>query len=177
VPQRKTLQPLILDQSGHVERVWGIALSSKLREQSVSDRMAGALRAALSAAGHEVEIQVLYDDTALQAGACLAAFSDLSGGSRLGSDRAGAPGRRSESIGKYVARQLLDDLKARATLDRHASDQIVPFAALASGQSRFLIPELSEHVQSNAWLAKEFLGTEIGFGRNELVVRGIGFRA
>ena len=177
MPTRATLQPLILNQPGHVEKIWGIALSSQLRDQSVSDRMAGALRAALSAAGHEVEIQVLYDDTALQPGACLAAFADLSGGSRLGSDRAGAPGRRSEGIGKYVARQLLDDLKARATLDRHASDQIIPFAALASGESKFRIPELSEHVQSNAWLAKQFLGAEIDFGRNELVVKGIGFQA
>ncbi len=175
-PSGKAFQPLILNEPGHVEKLWGVALSSRLRSQSVSDRMASALRTGL-AAGHDVEIQVLYDDTALQAGACLAAFADLSGGSRLGSDRAGAPGRRSETIGKYVARQLLDDLKTRATLDRHASDQIIPFAALASGESRFRIPELSQHVQSNAWLAKEFLGAEIDFDRNEILVRGIGFQA
>ncbi len=176
-PTRKTFQALILNEPGRVEKLWGIALSSRLRNQSVSDRMAGALRTALVAGGHDVEIQVLYDDTALQAGACLAAFADRSGGSRLGSDRAGAPGRRSETIGKYVARQLLDDLKTRATLDRHASDQIIPFAALASGESRFRIPELSEHIQSNAWLAKEFLGAEIDFTANELIVRGMGFQA
>ena len=80
-------------------------------------------------------MRVLYDDTALQPGAGLSVFADLSCGSRLGSDRAGAPGRRSEAIGKYVARQLLEDMKARATLDRYASDQIIPFAALAAARA------------------------------------------
>ena len=176
-PVRKTLQPLVLGEPGGVETVWGIALSSRLQSQSVSDRMANAVKIALAAAGHDAQIRVLYDDTALQPGAGLAAFADLSGGSRLGSDRAGAPGRRSEAIGKYVARQLLEDLKTKATLDRHASDQIIPFAALALGESKFRVPRVSEHIQSNAWLAKEFLGAEVKIEDNELVVQGVGFHA
>jgi RNA 3'-terminal phosphate cyclase (ATP) len=176
-PVRKTLQPLVLDNAGGVEKVWGIALSSRLQSQSVSDRMADAVKIALAAAGHSAEIRVLYDDTALQPGAGLAVFAELSGGSRLGSDRAGAPGRRSEAIGKYVARQLLEDLKTKATLDRHASDQIIPFAALASGESKFRIPHVTEHIQSNAWLSEQFLGAKISIEGNDLVVRGVGFHA
>ena len=176
-PVRKALQPLVLDEPGGVEKVWGIALSSRLQSQSVSDRMAAAVKTALAAAGYNAQIRVLYDDTALQPGAGLAAFADLSGGSRLGSDRAGAPGRRSEAIGKYVARQLLEDLKTEATLDRHASDQIIPFAALASGESRFRIPHVTEHIRSNAWLSEEFLGAKISVEGNKLVVRGVGFHA
>jgi RNA 3'-terminal phosphate cyclase (ATP) len=95
----------------------------------------------------------------------------------MGADRAGAPGRRSETIGKFVARRLLDDLKTGATLDRHASDQIIPLAALAAGESRFLIPRVSEHVESNAWLSREFLGAQVTAEEHELVVKGIGFRA
>jgi RNA 3'-terminal phosphate cyclase (ATP) len=176
-PVRKTLQPLVLDNAGGVEKVWGIALSSRLQSQSVSDRMADAVKIALAAAGHSAQIRVLYDDTALQPGAGLAVFAELSGGSRLGSDRAGAPGRRSEAIGKYVARQLLEDLKTKATLDRHASDQIIPFAALASGESKFRIPHVTEHIQSNAWLSEQFLGAKISIEGNDLVVRGVGFHA
>jgi RNA 3'-terminal phosphate cyclase (ATP) len=177
VPTRSTLRPILLDTSGSVEKIWGIALSSHLRAQSVSDRMAESTRHALSTAGHRADIQAVYDDSALQAGAGLAIFADLTSGARLGSDRAGAPGRRSENIGKYVARQLLEDLKTGASLDRYASDQIIPLAALAAGESRFRIPRVSEHIESNAWLSREFLGAAIKIEGQELLVKGVGFRA
>lgn len=176
-PVRNVLQPLVLDNARPVETVWGIAISSRLKGQSVSDRMAEALTSALAAAGYKAQVRVLYDDTALQPGAGLAAFADLSGGARLGSDRAGAPGRRSEAIGRYVARQLLEDMKTRATLDRYASDQIIPFAALASGESRFRIPRITEHIESSAWLCQEILGAKVKTDGHELSVNGIGFQS
>ena len=176
-PVRNVLEPLLLDKAGSVESVWAIALSSQLKHQLVSDRMADAAKGALERAGYKTEVRVLYEDTALQAGAGLAAFADLSGGSRLGSDRAGAPGRRSEAIGKYVARQLLEDMRTGATLDRYASDQIIPFAALAAGESRFRIPRVTEHIESSAWLCRQILGAEVRAEGHELLVKGIGFQA
>ncbi|MGH7811194.1 MAG: RNA 3'-terminal phosphate cyclase, partial [Candidatus Binatia bacterium] len=176
-PAAEKLQNLVLEDAGVVEKIWGIALSSRLKEQSVSDRMAEAAKRAFSAADYQAGFQVLYDESALQAGAGLAAFADLSSGARIGSDRAGALGRRSENIGKYVARQLLEDLNTGATLDRYASDQIIPFAALARGESRFRIPRISEHIQSNAWLSREFLGAEVKCDDQDLIVRGVGFRS
>ena len=176
-PAREALQPLELDRSGAVQKIWGVALSSRLKEQSVSARMAQAAARTLAAAGYHAEIQALYDESALQPGAALAVFADLNGGARLGSDRAGAPGRRSEAIGKHVARCLLEDLATGATLDRFASDQIIPFAALASGESRFRIPHRSEHIESNAWLSHEFLGAEVRAQGHELVVKDAAFLA
>jgi RNA 3'-terminal phosphate cyclase (ATP) len=171
------LRSLTLVESGSVEKVWGIALSSRLKHQSVSDRMAQSAKAAFNTAGYDADLRVVYDDTALQAGAGLALFADLSHGARLGADRAGAPGRRSESIGKYAAARLLEDLKTGATLDRYASDQIIPFAALAFGQSRFRIPHVSDHIRSNIWLAREFLGAEINAEGQEMAVKGVGFQS
>ncbi|MBI2231286.1 MAG: RNA 3'-phosphate cyclase, partial [Deltaproteobacteria bacterium] len=176
-PVRQLLQPLVLDRPGAVKKIWGIALSSRLKDQSVSARMAEAAARSLAAAGYHAEIQTVYDESALQPGAALAVFADLNGGARLGSDRAGAPGRRSEAIGKHVARRLLEDLKTGATLDRFASDQIIPFAALAAGESRFHIPCVSEHIDSGAWLCREFLGAEVRAQGHELVVKGAAFLA
>jgi RNA 3'-terminal phosphate cyclase (ATP) len=174
-PARRTLRSLLLDSPGTVERIWGIALASRLKEQSVSDRMAESAKRAFGAAGYHADIQVLYEESALQPGAGLAVFADLSSGARLGSDRAGAPGRRSETIGRYVARCLIEDLKTGATLDRYASDQIIPLAALAAGESKFRIPRVSEHIESSAWLSREFLGAEVRADGHELVVKGVGF--
>jgi RNA 3'-terminal phosphate cyclase (ATP) len=176
-PVQRALQPLQLLGGGTIASIWGIALSSRLKERSVSDRMAGSAKRVFDSAGYAVRIDVRYDDTALQPGAGMAVFADLNDGSRLGSDRAGAPRRSSEAIGKYVARQLLEDLKTGAAIDRYASDQIIPFAALAGGQSRFRFPAVSQHIESSAWLSREFLGAEIKVEGHELIIKGIGFEA
>ena len=89
---------------------------------------------------------------------------------------AGAAGRRAETIGRQVAKQLLEELKAGAALDRHAADQMIPFAALADGQSRFRIPAVTEHIESNAWLAREFLRAEVKVEGQLLSVTGVGLR-
>lgn len=176
-PVRDALEPLVLTEAGVVQKIWGISLSSRLRERSVSDRMAKALTEALSTAGYRADIEVLYDESAPQAGAALALFADFSSGARIGSDRAGALHRSAESIGKHVARQLLEDLKTGATLDRYASDQIIPLAALARGESRFRIPRVSKHMESNAWLSSKFLGAEVTIEECEITIKGVGFRA
>lgn len=175
-PVRRALQPLVQTERGAVERLWGIALASHLKERRVSQRMAESAAEVFAAAGYRAEIAAQDDTSAPQPGAALAAFADCTGGVRLGADRAGAPGRRAESIGRYVARQLLDELKTGATLDRFAADQILPFAALASGESRFSIPTVTDHVQTSIWLAQTFLGAEARMEEPILTVTGVGFQ-
>ena len=67
-------------------------------------------------------------------------------------DRAGAYGRTSEAIGEFVKRTFLADLRSGATVDRHLADQLVPFAALAHGRSRYVVRQVTNHVLSNVWL-------------------------
>lgn len=174
-PARKGLRSLVMETPGSVARLWGVALSSHLEDRKVSDRMAQAARKILSRAGYETEIESVYDNKSVQPGAAFAAFADLEGGARLGADMAGAPNRRSETVGRDVSRRLLEVIRAQATLDRYASDQIIPFASLAAGESRFAIPALTEHIQSGAWLSREFLGAEVRTEGRLLVIHGIGF--
>jgi len=126
-------------------------------------------------AGYHADIERIEDTTAQQAGAALAVFADCGGNVRLGADCAGAPHRRSEAIGHYVAKHLLADLETCATLDRFAADQIIPFAALAKGESRFIIPEVTAHVQTSAWLADLFLGAKVHIDDHTMTIQGSGF--
>lgn len=175
-PVRQSVHGLRLEQAGAVERIWGIALSSHLEERRVSHRMAEAARQVLGGAGYRADIEERNDTESLQPGAALAVFADLGGAVRLGADQAGALRRRAEAIGKQVAKQLLEDLTTGATLDRYAADQIIPFAALAEGDSRFRVPAETEHVVTNAWLAKIFLGAEVTLEDHTLSIGGVGFR-
>lgn len=175
-PVRTGLNSVVQEQAGSVERLWGIALASHLEERRVSHRMAEAAEQVFASAGYQARIEVKYDSTALQPGAVFAAFVDLAGDVRLGADRAGAPRRRAETIGRHVARQLLDDLKTEATLDRYAADQVIPFAVLAAGESRFRIPAVTDHIVTNGWLAETFWGVQVTVKERRLTIPGIGFR-
>jgi len=63
-------------------------------------------------------------------------------------DRAGAKYRPAERIGAHVARRLLAEVDSGATIDRNASDHIIPFAALVGGTSSFQIPFITEHTET-----------------------------
>lgn len=174
-PLSKPFQLLAGEETGPVRRLWGIALSSHLEERQVSRRMADAAQDTLTKAGHRAEIEILNDTASLQRGAALALFADTEDAVRLGADRAGALRRSAESIGKRTAGQLLEDLATGATLDRFAADQIIPFAALAEGESRFIIPAVTDHVLTGAWLAEIFLNARVGIEGQCLRILGAGF--
>ncbi|HSN05480.1 MAG TPA: RNA 3'-terminal phosphate cyclase [Nitrospira sp.] len=175
-PLSKPFKPLIREEAGPVRRLWGIALSSHLEERHVSRRMAEAAQERLEESGYAAEIESRHDTLSPQRGAALALFADREGAVRLGADRAGALRRSAESIGKHAAGQLLDDLATGATVDRFAADQIIPFAALAEGESRFIIPGMTDHVLTSAWLAELFLGAQVTIDGQRLTIHGVGFR-
>ncbi len=155
-PVRASLAAIRLGEVGTVRDVAGIALASRLAERRVADRMAAACEAVLASSGIGSSIERRYDETASHAGAALAIWATTSTGCRLGADRAGAPRRSSEAIGRSVAASLLADLATGATVDRHLADQLVLFAALAKGTSEWIVPQWTEHVESNLWLAERF---------------------
>ncbi len=170
------LKPFNLIEQGKITSINGIALSSHLEEKKVSQRMAQECRKILSSQGYKVEIKEIYDKSSLQEGAALAIYADTSSGSVIGSDRAGRPGRRSESIGRYVAQSFIEDVNTGATVDRYIADQLIIYAGLAEGISRYSIPRITEHVETNLWLIEEFLGARTKISDNLIIeIEGIGF--
>jgi RNA 3'-terminal phosphate cyclase (ATP) len=136
--------------------VEGLARASHLAERRVAERMAESCEARLASAGLAARIERVNDTTARHAGAALTIWCASASGARLGADRAGARGRSSESIGRRVASGLLEDLASGASVDRHLADQLVPFAALAAGVSRWRVPAATDHLLANLWLAERF---------------------
>ncbi len=183
-PLGETLKPVSLSAQGQVERVEGIALASLLEEREVAERMARECREALEGAGHSMKVMIVndtketpaYRTTSVQAGAALAIWAETDNRCLIGSDMAGARGRPAEFIGKATARKLMEDIHSGATVDRHLADQIIPFAALADGWSTFVIPRMTDHIETRLWLVREILGAETDVQGNRVRIRGIGFR-
>jgi RNA 3'-terminal phosphate cyclase (ATP) len=155
-PAADGLAPLALDEPGTLRSLRGIALASHLAARRVSERMAAACERTLAAPGLASAIERIEDETASGPGAGLAVWAETSTGCRLGADCAGAPRRSAEAIGRRVARDLLEDLGSGASVDRHLADQLVLFAALARGTTRFRPPADTEHLRTNLWLAERF---------------------
>jgi len=173
-PVDSSIKPLKLLKQGKVKAVTGLALSSHLREQRVSQRMAEECQKVLAGRGYQARIEAIWDETALQAGASLALWAETDSGCLLGSDQAGKRGRSSESIGRYVARNLLEDLKVGATVDRYLADQLIIYAALAGGATEYIIPRFTEHVDTNLWLVEK-LGARARLEGNALHIEGLGY--
>jgi RNA 3'-terminal phosphate cyclase (ATP) len=173
-PRRSPLKPLRMMTQGTVETIRGIALSSHLSEQAVSRRMADTCDAILKRRGYDPDIRMIEDSTAVQRGAVLTLWGQTDRGCLLGADQAGKPGRKSEAIADFVALSLLKDLDTGATSDRHLADQLILFAALASGTSEYTIPAVTEHVTANLWLVHKILGVEARLEGKIVHVEGVG---
>ena len=176
IPTGEMIQPLTLPEQGKLAKIEGVALSSHLRQRRVSQRMAQKCRETLKARGYDAQIEAIYEDTALQAGAALALYAQTDTGCIIGADMAGQPRRSSEEIARHVARTFLEDLSTGATVDRYLADQLILYAALAQGQSEYRIPRMTEHVETNLWLVESILGTGVEV-QEDLTIRidGIGY--
>jgi RNA 3'-terminal phosphate cyclase (ATP) len=184
VQLRQKLHPITLLEQGEVLRIDGFALSSLLEERKVSDRMAEACQISLRAKGYNPAIRVIYDTkqnptfnkVSIQAGASLAIWAKTENKCLIGSDMAGALKRSAENIGKQVAINLIDDLETGATVDRYLADQLIPFCALADGTSEYLIPRVTQHVETRLWLVEEILGAKTQIKDNRVIIKGIGYQ-
>jgi len=174
-PVTGKMKPIRLAERGDIVSIDGIALASHLKDRRVGERMAEKCNEVLRARGYHARIEIVNDTTALQRGAALAVFVTTTTGCIIGADRAGEPRRTSEDIGRYVARQLIEDLDSGATIDRYVADQLVLYAALADGVSEYRTPRLTEHVDTNLWLVESILGAKTEVNQNLVRIHGVGY--
>jgi len=174
-PVAGKIRPIRLASQGAVKVIKGIALSSHLKERRVSERMVDKCNEALKSRGYRAQIEIIYDNLASQRGAALTIYAETRSGAIIGADRAGAPRRTSEDIAQYVAKNLIEDLATGATVDGYLADQLVFYAALADGVSEYRIPRLTEHVETNLWLAETVLGAKTEVDQNMIRIQGVGF--
>ena len=76
-------------------------------------------------------------------------------------------------MAEYVVRTLVEDLESGATVDRYLADQLVLFAALARGKSSYLIPRMTDHLETNLWLVEMILGSSWRLEGKSLTIEGV----
>ncbi|NYT02345.1 MAG: RNA 3'-terminal phosphate cyclase [Methanosarcinales archaeon] len=137
----------------------GVSHCSNLPEH-VARRQADAALETLEAAGFSAEIEVQVAK-APSTGSGITLWSGHKGASALGER-----GLRAEAVGSSAAKDLIQELKCRSSVDVHLADQLVPYLALAGGSCS--TREISSHTRTNLWTASQFLDFEMAITGDEV---------
>lgn len=151
------LQALRLERAGALAAVHGLAHVANLPLQ-IAERMRAAALAPLAASGRpaHIETRVLGPAQAIGQGGAIVLWAQTAHSS-LGAGRVAERGLRAEVLGAAVAAELQAELASGAAVDVHAADQLLVYCALAAGESRYTVRELSRHAQTAIWLIEQFL--------------------
>lgn len=137
------------DANSAADTVYGISASSKL-PCHVPKRQRQSAMDALVDAGYATDVDVECEDFE-STGSSITLWSGFMGSSALG--ERGLP---AEKVGSLVAMGILDELKSRASVDCHLSDQLIPYMGLCRAGS-FTVQELTGHTKTNIWVVEKFL--------------------
>lgn len=152
----ETLKPLVMETRGALRAVGGVAHTANLPAH-ITARMARAAQQALAPlAPPQIAQLLLAWPQAMGQGGAIVLWA-LSEGGVLGAAATAQRGVPAERLGDEAGRALRAEIESGATLDVHAADQLLVYAALASGPSRLTARTLSSHARTTMWLIEQFL--------------------
>jgi RNA 3'-phosphate cyclase len=152
----RALRPLRLIERGGFEGVEGIVFTQNLPEH-VGQRMANAVRKDLIDESPRLRMDRASGPSAGAGVALRAVFADT----MLGADGLGERGLPAERVAAAAVQGLKAEMRSAATVDVHAADQILPYLAIASGQSRFIAREMTGHMSTQIELIRRFVEVDI----------------
>ena len=148
-------------------QIKGISHASKdLQEARVSERQSHSAQKELAKKFNvPINIKSEYHDTlSIGSGITLwAIFSkrnddiDENNPIRIGADNLGERRKKAESVGEECAQNLIKEIESKAPVDRHLSDQLLPFMALLPG-SKIKASDISKHCLTDIYTIEQFLG-------------------
>ena len=154
----QSLQPIRLNTFGKLKNVKGISVCTFLADRKVAERQAKTANEYLSEKGYTAGIQVVNDKSnPFQKGSSITLWAETDTGAIIGADAIGELKKTSETVGKEAAEKLYAELSFRPTADVHLADMLIPYMALAEGASTFLARKVSNHLETNVWLAQKML--------------------
>jgi len=155
------LRPLVLEARGAPSEVRGIAQIANLPAH-ITARMARAAQEALPPVpAPQIEQQLLSWPQAIGQGGAIVLWA-YCGDGVLGAAATAQRGVPAERLGEEAGGALRAEIESGATLDTHAADQMLVYAALANGASHFTARTLSSHARTTMWLIEHFLPVEFG---------------
>jgi RNA 3'-phosphate cyclase len=162
----KNLKPLVLQDFGKIKTIKGVSVCTFLADRKVGERQAKASNDYLKERGYSAEIQIINDESnPLQKGSSLVLWAETDTNAILGADAIGELRKSSETVGREAAEKLYMEISAKPTVDAHLADMLIPYVALAEGNSVYYTRTISEHLETNIWLTQKILNAKFNINR------------
>lgn len=159
-PAELPLKPLRRVERGSLECIKAFSHSASLPSEVSRNQLAAAKKELVeSGLDFEFEGTIESRESANTIGSgidLIALFSSAA----IGANALGEKGKHATKVGREAAQNLLRELRAEKPVDSHLADQLIPYAALASGRSEFACTSLTEHTLANIMVCEKILGVK-----------------
>jgi RNA 3'-phosphate cyclase len=165
-------KPLVLDKSRGLAGIRGFAHISNLPAHILDRMIASALAELTQFPAPAIARAELGRDKAIGSGGAILLAADM-GDTTLGASAVAQRGVPAERLGSVAGQHLREEILSGATLDTHASDQVLIYLALAARDGRtssFLARGLSSHAATTIWLLEQFLPIRFGISEQRALV-------
>ncbi len=154
------LKPISLIERGVLKKVTGISAVANLPKHVAERQREQTLKRLRDELEIAPEIDLINDVPSVGQGSFLFLLAEseraLAGFSSLGER-----GKPAEKVADEAVDSLESYAKSDGCVDPHLADQLVPFMALAKGNSSFTATGMTEHLFTNLWVIGHFMGTKI----------------
>jgi len=176
---RLPLKPINISNFGSLEFVKVYSHCVSLPGE-VAKNQAAAAKHYLASLGAEFDELIECKPNSRALGSGISLFAHFSSGNILAGSALGKKKLPAEKVGLEAAKSLLKELAPKKACDSHLADQLIPFMALAKGESRVETTCLTEHCLTNIAVVEKFLPVkfEVVGQKNfpaTISVKGIGF--
>jgi RNA 3'-terminal phosphate cyclase (ATP) len=154
------LRPISLVDRGSLKRFRGISAISNLPRHVADRQKEQALKRIQRELKTDGEITVLYDVPSNGPGSFLFMLVEYEN-VIAGFSSIGVRGKPAEKVADEAVDSLKDYIESDGCIDPHLADQVVPFMALAKGNSSFTTNRITEHLLTNLWVIRHFLDVAI----------------
>lgn len=156
-----SIAPIKQDSLGELVQVRGVCFCQRLADW-IPEAMVKSCRQVFSPDFDvDLEFQRTEGDSR---GAGIVLVAEYENG-MLGSNALSARGQSPERCGRDAAKDLLSEMHSGATMDVHTADQLLPYMALAEGESYFNVSRISRHLLSQMDTLESFLDVKFGVER------------
>jgi len=154
------LKPISLVDRGLLKKIRGLSAISNLPKHVAERQKDQALKRIQRDLKIYAEINMLYDVPSIGPGSFLFLLAEyektVAGFSSLGSR-----GKPAEKVADEAVDSLKDYVSSEGCIDPYLADQLIPFMALAKGNSSFTTTQITEHLLTNLWVIQHFLEVKL----------------
>jgi RNA 3'-terminal phosphate cyclase (ATP) len=156
----RELKSISLLERGSLKKICGLSAAPDLPRHVAERQKEQALKRIRSELKIDAEITIQQDVPSNGPGSFLFLLPEyekiLAGFSSLGSR-----GKAAEKVADEAVDSLKDYMESDGVIDPHLADQLIPFMAMAKGNSSFTTTQMTEHLLTNLWVIAHFLEVKV----------------